>query len=263
MCNTILRCDNLTFTLTCIPKPRSKHETPSFASFVLYVRVCTVLAHAQASQTTHLLTKPSISHPHESYAGCKASMSYRQNIRSTTPPVIRKHPLPKYPTATLQAGSNAPSLATPPNPQRKTQKPHQKHTATPKPTSPPIHPVRTASAFTDPYAYTIRAEPPVARLNPHPVFAASFSYPPVTKNPLQPNPCSTTSAPPAHHPRQQVEKSKSRKVGKLVCWNVGKLPSRRTPPRQGNTPPHVTRLNPQSALAYWPLGGGLPQPISR
>lgn len=221
MCNTILRCDNLTFTLTCIPKPRSKHETPSFASFVLYVRVCTVLAHAQASQTTHLLTKPSISHPHESYAGCKASMSYRQNIRSTTPPVIRKHPLPKYPTATLQAGSNAPSLATPPNPQRKTQKPHQTHTATPKPTSPPIHPVRTASAFTDPYAYTIRAEPPVARLNPHPVFAASFSYPPVTKNPLQPNPCSTTSASPPPTSRK-AEKPKSWQVGLLECWQVAK-----------------------------------------
>ena len=231
MCNTILRCDNLTFTLTCIPKPRSKHETPSFASFVLYVRVCTVLAHAQASQTTHLLTKPSIIHPHESYAGCKASMSHRkQPLR--TPPVIRKHPLPKYPTATLQAGSNAPSLATPPNPQRKTQKPRQTHTATPKPTSPPIHPVRTASAFTDPYAYTIRAEPPVARLNPHPVFAASFSYPPVTKNPLQPNPCSTTSASPP---------PTSRKVEKLASWFVGMLASCQVGARhQGRETPRHT-----------------------
>lgn len=240
MCNTILRCDNLTFTLTCIPKPRSKHETPSFASFVLYVRVCTVLAHAQASQTTHLLTKPSISHPHESYAGCKASMSYRQNIRSTTPPVIRKHPLPKYPTATLQAGSNAPSLATPPNPQRKTQKPHQTHTATPQTDKPSNPPSTYRECLHGPIRLHHQSGTTRSAANPPPVFAASFSYPPVTKTPFS----RIRAAPPAHHPRQQVEKPKSRKAEKLASWFVGMLASRRTPPRQGNTPPHVTRLNP-------------------
>lgn len=258
MCNTILRCDNLTFTLTCIPKPRSKHETPSFASFVLYVRVCTVLAYAQASQTTHLLTKPSISHPHESYAGCKASMSYRQNIRSTTPPVIRKHSLPKYPTATLQAGSNAPSLATPPNPQRKTQKPRQTHTATPKPTSPPIPPSTYRECLHGPIRLHHQSGTTRSAAKPPPCICRIFLLPAGNQKPP-----SAESV--QHHQRiTPANKSKSRKAEKLASWFVGMLASRRTPPRQGNTPPHVTRLNPQSALAYWPLGGGgLPQPISR
>ena len=229
MCNTILRCDNLTFTLTCIPKPRSKHETPSFASFVLYVRVCTVLAHAQASQTTHLLTKPSISHPHESYAGCKASMSYRQNIRSTTPPVIRKHPLPKYPTATLQAGSNAPSLATPPNPQRKTQKPHQTHTATPQTDKPSNPPSTYRECLHGPIRLHHQSGTTRSAANP-PCICRIFLLPAGNQKPLQPNPCSTTSASPPPTSRK-AEKPKSWQVGLLECWQVGARHQGRETPR--------------------------------
>ena len=229
--NTILRCDNLTFTLTCIPKPRSKHETPSFASFVLYVRVCTVLAHAQASQTTHLLTKPSISHPHESYAGCKASMSHRkQPLR--TPPVIRKHSLPKYPTATLQAGSNAPSLATPPNPSKKNPKAAPDAHSNPQTDKPSNPPSTYRECLHGPIRLHHQSGTTRSAAKPHPVFAASFSYPPVTKNPLQPNPCSTTSASPP---------PTSRKAEKLASWFVGMLASCQVGARhQGRETPRHT-----------------------
>ena len=236
MCNTILRCDNLTFTLTCIPKPRSKHETPSFASFVLYVRVCTVLAHAQASQTTHLLTKPSISHPHESYAGCKASISHRkQPLR--TPPVIRKHPLPKYPTATLQAGSNAPSLATPPNPSKKNPKAAPDAHSNPQTDKPSNPPSTYRECLHGPIRLHHQSGTTRSAAKPPPCICRIFLLPAGNQKPP-----SAESV--QHHQRiTPANKSKSRKVEKLASWFVG----------MGNTPPHVTRLNPQSALAYWPL----------